>query len=125
MLVQSNINLEWYDNIEPNSIELVSLISKSRGIILPSLSETQPISLLEGIILYKPILTSNLPFGKQSFFSNAFLTSNFLNPKKLAFDLNLFFYNSNQYVTNIDRQKFSSNAVALQYVDLYKKILCQ
>jgi glycosyltransferase involved in cell wall biosynthesis len=123
MIIQNNINLEWYDNVEPNSIELVNHISKSKGLILPSLSETQPICLLEAIILDKPILTSNLPFGKQSIFSKAFLTSNFLNPNKLSLDLNYFLDNNKHYVADINKQEFSSNAVALKYVDLYERIM--
>jgi glycosyltransferase involved in cell wall biosynthesis len=124
-LIQNSTNIEWYNNVEANSSELVSLISRSRGLILPSLSETQPISLLEAIVLNKPVLTSNLPFGKQSIFSNAFLTSNILNPKKLAIDLVYFSNNSDKYIVDIDKNQFSSNLVATQYIKLYEKIVSQ
>ncbi|MFY8162207.1 MAG: glycosyltransferase family 4 protein, partial [Candidatus Kapaibacteriota bacterium] len=65
LLEINNKSLFHINKLLPNSLDLVSLIKNSKGFVLPSYNETQPISLLEASALNKPIVTSNRPFGNQ------------------------------------------------------------
>lgn len=71
--LQNEINgsgkLAWYRDL--SWTELFELISKSSGVAIPSFTECQPASALEGIALNKPILIANRPYAYQKIFEGA------------------------------------------------------
>lgn len=111
------------DKLSPNSLDLVSLINNSKGFVLPSYNETQPISLLEAAALDKPIVTSKRPFGYQFPFNKSILVE----PKSILSIKNgietMLNSSNNQTIDKIDLDQFKDSNVAKKYIQVYKNLI--
>lgn len=76
-LIDKNANIRWVQGLPAHSPELRAAYSKSVGFALISADETQPISALEAAAMGKPLLLSNSPWAKQSFYQGACLVNPF------------------------------------------------
>ncbi|MFN0049482.1 MAG: glycosyltransferase family 4 protein [Cytophagales bacterium] len=70
-LVATNSSIKWVKGLNHASDQMIQLYSQASVIALPSFVEQQPLCLLEGAAMNKPILTSNKAFGKQPLYQNA------------------------------------------------------
>lgn len=70
-VVDSNSNIIWIKGLTENSEELIQLVQDCRVFALLSISETQPISILEALAFGKTLLLSDRKFAYQSYFVNA------------------------------------------------------
>ena len=106
----------------PNSLDLVSLIKNSKGFVLPSYNETQPISLLEASALNKPIVTSNRPFGNQYPFNKSILVE----PKSVesikSGIIKMLKTTNNKIINTINLEEFKESSVASKYLQIYKNL---
>ena len=73
LLVKENENITWIKGLKENSDELLNYYSGAAMIALPSFVEQQPLSLLEGAIVGKPLLIADRKYAKQKLYSNACL----------------------------------------------------
>jgi glycosyltransferase involved in cell wall biosynthesis len=71
--ITANPPSRWLGRLEAKSDELIGACLHSAGVALPSYDETQPLSLLEGGIMGRPILVSDKPYARQAFYRNAVL----------------------------------------------------
>lgn len=67
-LIQNSSNLFYTGNLGNTSPELFSLFRNCSGFCLPSLQETQPISVLEAAFFGKNVLIGNSAYSKQEMF---------------------------------------------------------
>jgi glycosyltransferase involved in cell wall biosynthesis len=65
--------IRWLPAMPGGSAQLVAAYRAARVVALPSLEETQPISLLEAAAARKALVTSDLPFARQGHYRNAYL----------------------------------------------------
>jgi len=72
-LVDSNSKITWIKGLKENSNELLNYYCEAAMIALPSFVEQQPLSLLEGAIMGKPLLIADRKYAKQKLYSKACL----------------------------------------------------
>jgi len=73
LLIQEAPSITWIRKVEPGSDVLIAAYQYCAAFALPSLNETQPISLLEASALKKPLLAADRPYAKQKYYANALL----------------------------------------------------
>jgi len=123
LLISDQPNIKWIKGLPENSPELLSYYRKCHIFALPSFVEQQPISLLEAAVLKKPLLISDLAYGKQEFYKNSYL----VNPNSISSikDGLLAIHQSYEsYLPDPERlQSCTSENVGKAYVSAYKSIL--
>jgi glycosyltransferase involved in cell wall biosynthesis len=115
-LISNNSNILWIKELPKGSDDLVSAYYSAMAFALPSLEETQPISLLEATAAQKPILTLNRAYSKQKFYINAVRadSSDFLSIERNLLNL----INSKNINPHIE--ECHSYNVASAYLNVYK-----
>lgn len=122
-IISNNNNILWIKGISANSNELLSAYQNSLMVALPSYIEQQPITLLEGAAVQKPLLISNKAFAKQKYYQNAMLVSPD-NIDDMANSIQTIINNPEKFVpskNNLDECKNLS--VGEKYVSIYKNLL--
>jgi glycosyltransferase involved in cell wall biosynthesis len=74
-LIRNSSNVRWVAGLPPHSHALRAAYRKSAAFVLVSVDETQPISALEAAAMGKPILLSDSPWARQSFYRGAYLVN--------------------------------------------------
>jgi glycosyltransferase involved in cell wall biosynthesis len=74
-LIEKSVSIRWVHGLPAHSPELRAAYCKSVGFALISSDETQPISALEAAAMGKPLLLSDRPWAKQSFYQGACLVN--------------------------------------------------
>jgi len=69
--VARHATIRWIKGLQAGSPELVRVYRAAAAFALPSIDETQPISLLEAAAAGIPLLTSERPFARQKYYRNA------------------------------------------------------
>lgn len=72
-LIKESSSVIWIRKVEPGSDVLIAAYQHCAAFALPSLNETQPISLLEASALQKPLLVADRPYSRQKYYVNALL----------------------------------------------------
>jgi glycosyltransferase involved in cell wall biosynthesis len=121
-LVAENSILEWIPGQERDSSLYQEIFSRSRGLLLPSLSEQQPICILEAAALRIPIILGDRDYAKQIIFNGAVKVSpsNVLQIGQALVGIETGKKNGKLLV---DINSFSSDNVGKQYVDIYSELL--
>lgn len=122
-LAVANSNIIWIKGLEQNSKDLIKLVQECRVFALLSKSETQPISVLEVIGYGKQLLLSDKKFAYQSYFNKA----KKINPDSLdsiCKGIESVYSNPNLYKADEKLvTQLTGETVALQYEELYKKLV--
>jgi len=115
-LILKNSNILWIKELPKGSDDLVSAYYSSITFALPSLEETQPISLLEATAAQKPILTLNKAYSRQKFYKYAVRadSSDFVSIEKKLVSL----INSKNINSHIE--ECHSYNVGSAYLNVYK-----
>jgi len=74
-LIDSNPDITWIKGLEENSDSLIQHYKSCACVALPSYSEQQPISLLEGAIFNKPLLIADKSYANQKYYDNKVLVN--------------------------------------------------
>lgn len=74
-LVAESNNVEWIKGFPRDSVEMISAYKNASIFAMPSLIDQQPTSAQEAGLLGRPLLMSDLPFSKQSYYQNAYLAN--------------------------------------------------
>ena len=69
--IKDRPRIKWIRKMQPGSDSLIAAYQNCIAFALPSLNETQPISLLEASVLQKPLLIADRPYAKQKYYANA------------------------------------------------------
>ena len=110
----------WIEHLTPNSSELVATYKSSSIFALPSLEETQPISVLEAASTNLPILLADRPYAHQKIYESAML----VNPKSINSIsnglLSILSYPGKYIIDSSLLETCRQATVGQQYVDAYK-----
>ena len=110
----------WIEHLTPNSSELVATYKSSSIFALPSLEETQPISVLEAASTNLPILLADRPYAHQKIYESAML----VNPKSINSIsnglLSILAYPGKYIIDSSLLETCRQATVGQQYVDAYK-----
>lgn len=71
VLVRNHPNLMWIPGLKENSDDLLKYYRECKAVVLPSFSEQQPISLLEGGALGKPLVIGDRPYARQIYYEKS------------------------------------------------------
>ncbi len=70
-LIPNHENIKWIKGLPEHSDALYNYYNNCALVALPSFIEQQPISLLEGVAMKKPLLIADRAYAKQKFYKNA------------------------------------------------------
>jgi glycosyltransferase involved in cell wall biosynthesis len=70
-ICEQEANLRWHRRMQPDSAALVTAYRRARVFALPSLDETQPLSLLEAAAARRALVISDLPYSRDHAYRNA------------------------------------------------------
>ncbi len=110
--------VEWRRSMARSDREYVKLMAESRGLLFPSVSEQQPIVILEAMVLGKPVLLAEVPYARQYEYRTAILLPA---DNISAFACSL--KEANLGIQIAARERYSITAVGLAYRSIYEKIL--
>ncbi|WP_406824412.1 glycosyltransferase family 4 protein [Pedobacter sp. KACC 23697] len=124
MVTNSGGLINWINGLKENSDELVDYFLNCKMFALPSHAEQQPISILEASVLGKPILTSDLAFGRQIYYHNSML----VNPSDYNSILNglklITYFKGEANIPSFDKvRECSSQYVADSYLNVYNSVI--
>jgi glycosyltransferase involved in cell wall biosynthesis len=122
-LIRDNPSIQWLKKMEPGSDALLAAYHYCSAFALPSLNETQPISLLEASAIQKPLLVANRDYAKQKYYSNA-LCVNPESVQDIRRGIEQVLVNGVKYVTPrqiIEECRF--NKVGLAYRHLFERVM--
>jgi glycosyltransferase involved in cell wall biosynthesis len=123
VLICDNPSIQWLRKMEPGSDALLAAYYYCSAFALPSLNETQPISLLEASAIQKPLLVANRDYAKQKYYVNA-LRVNPESVQDIRRGIEQVLANVDKYVTPrqiIEECRFDK--VGLAYRHLFERVM--
>ncbi len=79
-IIKQSDNITWVKGLKENSDELIEYFANCTALALPSFAEQQPIALLEGAVLRKPLIIADKAYARQKYYHN----SQLVNPDSIS-----------------------------------------